>query len=419
MTASHPSRPTGPGGLSLVGVTALAPAAWGTTYLVTTELLPPGRPLLAAALRALPAGLALHVLTRHRPTGTWWAKAMVLGTLNIGAFFALLFVAAHRLPGGVAATLGAIQPLVAAALAAAVLGERLRATTVVAGVLGLAGVTLLVLRADAGLDGVGILAGLAGATSMATGVTLTKRWGRPVPLLAFTSWQLLAGGIVLVPLAVLVEGAPPPPTAASALGHLWLATAGTAVAYALWFRGIEHLPVARASVLGLLSPLVATLAGWAVLHQRLTPAQLAGAALVLGAVVVGQRTTSAGEDLVLARVGDGHDLVDLGGGRSQLRERVPEVAHERLEPLLVETIRPRPLVRGAEVATLVVLRPAEGHGQEGRLVALDPSDVDAVEEPADPRIRQHLVVEAVERRVDRRTTPEVLVQRHAPTSSSG
>jgi probable blue pigment (indigoidine) exporter len=285
-TAPTASRP---GGLSLVGVTALAPTAWGTTYLVTTELLPPGRPLLAAALRALPAGLALHVLTRHRPAGAWWAKAMALGTLNIGAFFALLFVAAHRLPGGVAATLGAIQPLVAAVLAAAVLGERVRARTLAAGLLGLVGVTLLVVRADAGLDGVGILAGLAGAASMAAGVTLTKRWGRPVPLLAFTSWQLVAGGIVLVPLTLLVEGMPPAPTASNVAGHLWLATVGTAVAYAVWFRGIEHLPVARASLLGLLSPLVATFAGWAVLDQRLGPAQVGGAALVLCAVVIGQR----------------------------------------------------------------------------------------------------------------------------------
>ena len=43
----------------VAATTALAPAAWGTTYLVTTELLPPGRPLLAGALRALPAGLVL------------------------------------------------------------------------------------------------------------------------------------------------------------------------------------------------------------------------------------------------------------------------------------------------------------------------------------------------------------------------
>jgi hypothetical protein len=81
-----------------MAVTALAPAIWGTTYLVTSELLPPDRPLLAAVVRALPAGILLTALTRQFPRGDWWWRALVLGTLNIGAFFALLFVAAYRLP---------------------------------------------------------------------------------------------------------------------------------------------------------------------------------------------------------------------------------------------------------------------------------------------------------------------------------
>ena len=84
-------------------LTALAPLAWGTTYLVTTELLPPGHPLFAGLMRALPAGLLAIAIGRRLPRGGWWLKAAVLGILNIGAFFPLLFLAAERLPGGVAA----------------------------------------------------------------------------------------------------------------------------------------------------------------------------------------------------------------------------------------------------------------------------------------------------------------------------
>jgi probable blue pigment (indigoidine) exporter len=285
------TRPAGSGVTSraVVLTTALAPAAWGTTYLVTTELLPPDRPLLAGVLRALPAGLVLAAVTRERPQGAWWARALVLGTLNIGGFFALLFVAAYRLPGGVAATLGAVQPLVAAGLAALLLRERLRPPVVLAGLVGVVGVGLLVLRAGAELDGVGIAAGFAGAASMASGVVLTKRWGRPVPLLTFTTWQLVAGGLVLLPLALAVEGPPPALGVGNVVGYLWLGTVGTGVAYALWFRGIERLPVGQVSLLGLLSPIVATLAGWVVLGQHLAPQQLVGVVLVLGAMALGQR----------------------------------------------------------------------------------------------------------------------------------
>jgi len=272
----------------LVLATAAAPAAWGTTYAVTTELLPPGRPLLAATLRALPAGLVLVAITRRRPALADWLRLAVLGTLNVGAFFALLFVAAHRLPGGVAATLGAVQPLLAAGLAALLLGERIRGRTVVAGGVGVVGVALLVLRADAALDGWGVAAGLAGSASVAIGVVLTKRWGRRLPLLAATGWQLVAGGLVLAPVMLLVEGPPPPLTAENVAGHVWLGVVGTAVAYCLWFRGVEALPVQRVSLLGLCSPLVATAVGWLVLGQSLAVGQVAGAALVLAALHIGQ-----------------------------------------------------------------------------------------------------------------------------------
>lgn len=275
--------------LLVVAATAVAPMAWGTTYLATTELLPPDRPLLAGTLRALPAGLALAALTRRRPSGSWWWRAGVLGVLNIGGFFALLFVAAYRLPGGVAATLGAVQPLAAAGLAAVVLGERLRTATLIAGIMGVTGVALLVLRADAALDKVGVVAGMAGAAAMASGVVLTKRWGRPVPLLAFTSWQLVAGGLFLLPLTVVIEGAPPTLTVEHVVGFAWLASVGTAIAYALWFRGIQLLPVAHVAVLGLLSPVVAAVAGWVALGQRLNAAQGVGVVLVLIAIWTGQR----------------------------------------------------------------------------------------------------------------------------------
>ncbi|WP_322973532.1 EamA family transporter [Actinacidiphila yanglinensis] len=160
---------------------ALAPSVWGTTYYVTTEYLPPDRPLLAGVLRALPAGLLLVAVGRRLPHGVWWWRSLVLGALNIGAFFALLFVAAYRLPGGVAATIGALQPLLVAVLSAGLLGDRLTARTVLTGLAGVLGVSLLVLRSGARLDALGVAAALGSAVVMAVGVVLSKRWPAPAP----------------------------------------------------------------------------------------------------------------------------------------------------------------------------------------------------------------------------------------------
>ncbi|MEU3872415.1 MULTISPECIES: EamA family transporter [Streptomyces] len=286
------SNPRGGRRAATVLTTALAPAVWGTTYFVTTEFLPPGRPLLAAVVRALPAGLVLVALTRRLPSGSWWWRAAVLGALNIGAFLALLFVAAYRLPGGVAATVGAVQPLIAAGLSAALLGERLSLRTVAAGVAGIAGVSLLVLRAGARLDGLGVAAALGGAVVMATGVVLSKRWTSPAPLLATTGWQLVAGGVLLLPVALLVEGPPPASlTTANLAGYAYLTVIGSALTYALWFRGIRALPATDVTFLGLLSPVVATTVGWLALGQDLTPAQVLGGVVVLGSLVAAQIRT--------------------------------------------------------------------------------------------------------------------------------
>ncbi|MER7846119.1 EamA family transporter [Kitasatospora sp. NPDC096077] len=275
--------------LAVVLLTAAAPAVWGTTYAVTTELLPPHRPLLAAVIRCLPAGLLLIALTRTLPKGSWWWRALVLGALNIGAFQALLFIAAYRLPGGIAATVGAVQPLVTAGLSAALLGDRLTLRTVLSGVAGVAGVSLLVLRADARLDAIGVAAALGGAVVMAFGVVLSKRWASPAPLLATTGWQLTAGGLLLVPVTLLSEGAPPTHyTVDNVLGYAYLCLIGAALTYAIWFRGLRALPPTSLSFLSLLSPVVATLVGWLALGQDLSPLQALGAVVVLGSLVVAQ-----------------------------------------------------------------------------------------------------------------------------------
>ncbi|MFE2418849.1 EamA family transporter [Streptomyces hokutonensis] len=271
-------------------VTALAPAVWGSTYLVTTEFLPPDRPLLASTLRALPAGLILLLMTRKLPSGVWWWRAVVLGVLNIGAFFYFLFLAAYHLPGGVAALVMSIQPMIVLLLGSLLLKDRIRPLHVGSCLLAAAGVALLVLQPHAGLDGIGVMAGLLGALSMASGIVLTKKWGRPddVSLLTFTGWQLTVGGLVLLPVMLASEDLPDHLTWGNIGGYLYLGVIGALIAYVLWFRGLSRLPALAASFLSFASPLCATVLGYLFLDETLRPLQLVGAVAVVAAVVLAQ-----------------------------------------------------------------------------------------------------------------------------------
>ncbi|WP_210270292.1 EamA family transporter [Ensifer oleiphilus] len=276
-----------------LALTAIAPAVWGSTYLVTTEFLPAGYPLTVAMLRALPAGLLLLLIVRKLPSGIWWPRTFLLGALNFSFFWAMLFVSAYRLPGGVAATVGAIQPLIVILLSRVFLGSPIRALSIVAGLAGIVGVGLLVLTPGAALDPLGVLAGLAGAVSMAFGTVLSRHWAPPVPPLTFTAWQLAAGGVLLVPVALFFEPALPGLTAENVTGLAYLGLVGAAFTYLLWFRGLSRLEPSAVAPLGFLSPVVAILLGWGVLDERLTPVQALGILVVLVSVWLSQRAQLA------------------------------------------------------------------------------------------------------------------------------
>ena len=271
-----------------IAITAFAPMIWGSTYIVTTQLLPNLDPLTLSFLRALPAGLVLLVLVRDLPQARWIPKMLMLGALNFSIFWSLLFVAAYRLPGGVAAIMGALQPLIVIFAARMLLGTPIRILSIFAVAVGVLGVALLILTPAASLDPVGITAGLLGAASMAFGTVLSRKWRPPVSSLTFTAWQLTAGGLILLPFLPFAPTQWATMSALNFLGLGYLGLIGAGLTYVIWLRGIDRLDPSAVSVLGLLSPLSATLLGWFILNETLSWSQGLGAAAVLVSVLVGQ-----------------------------------------------------------------------------------------------------------------------------------
>ena len=282
--------------------TLIAPILWGTTYITITEFLPAHRPLFVAVLRVVPAGLLLVTIgfraASWRPRGRDWLHVGVLGLCNFGFFFPLLITAAYRLPGGVAASAGGLQPLLVACITAMLASRRPSRHDLAVGLLAAMGVSLIVVRPGAAFDAVGVIAAIGANISFAVGVVLTKRFPVPVNRISATGWQLLIGGAALIPLAIVVEGAPPTLTWQNIGGFAYLGLVGTGLAFLLWFNGIRRLPAAAPPLLGLAAPMTGAAIGWLVLDQSLSPTQLAGfgvtfAAITAGAVMAGQPNSSS------------------------------------------------------------------------------------------------------------------------------
>lgn len=268
---------------------AAAAILWGFTYVLTTTWLPP-HPLFMAAFRALGGALVLLAIVRCVPPRVWWGRLAALGTLNAGLFFGLFFVAATRLPGGVAAIFQALTPLAVIFIAWGILGARPTVAKIGSVLLGALGVSLVVLSSHAQLDSLGIAAALGSMLSIAAGGVLLNKWGQPpMPLLGFTGWQLLIAGAELTFVAAIARDVPSQLDAANILGLGLLAVALTAVPFALWFGAIERAGAVAVAPFMLLVPVTAFVLDALVKGVQPTGMQVVGAALVMGGLMLSQQ----------------------------------------------------------------------------------------------------------------------------------
>ncbi|MEU4235789.1 DMT family transporter [Actinoplanes sp. NPDC026619] len=270
-------------------ITALAPVSWGTTYYVTHHYLPADFPLWGAAIRALPAGLLLLLVHRRLPTGSWWWKSLVLGFLNMGAFFALIYLAAQLLPTSIASTIMASSSVVLMLFAWLALAERPQPLHLAGAGIGVAGVCLMLLSGPVAVDMRGVLASVTAMVMSSLGYVLAKKWSADVDVFSLTSWQLIAGGLILAVAAVAVEGAPPALGAPALAAFGYVTVIATALAFAAWFTGLRHLSAGTVGLVGLLNPVTGVLLGTLVAGEALSARQAGGLVLVLAGILLGQR----------------------------------------------------------------------------------------------------------------------------------
>lgn len=250
--------------LLAVGLTLV----WGTNWAVMKWVLAEIPILTFRVVTAfgggiLVIGLCLLLGYRIRLPRAEWGPAALAALFNVTGWFLLTAVALTLLPAGRAAVLAYTMPLFAFLASVVLRGERATPRGLAGLACGIAAVLLLVVRdaAHLGAAPLGVLVILGAAASWGIGTVLQKRdWS--VPVLVLAGWQLLLGGLPILPVALLIDEAP----FARLTPGGWLAMAyitGAAVlfGYFAWFSLVRLVSTSVASLAVLPVPLVGVLTG--------------------------------------------------------------------------------------------------------------------------------------------------------------
>jgi drug/metabolite transporter (DMT)-like permease len=278
---------------SALGVVYLV---WGSTYLaiaIAVQTLPP---LLSAGLRFLFAGvlLAAWLLARHRRAALRIDRGQLGGAALVGMLLlaggnGLVVLAERTVPSGLTALVVASVPLWIVVFRL-IAGDRVAASLVVGVLVGFAGVAILVVPRGASgeVDPFGLVTVVGATFSWALGTFASPRLPMPRDPLVSTAVQMLAGGALLIVVAIAIgEQARADPSSfstASLVAMVYLVVFGSLVAFSAYTWLLQHAPVSRVATYAYVNPVVAVLLGAAALGEAVTPPMLIGAAIILAAV---------------------------------------------------------------------------------------------------------------------------------------
>jgi drug/metabolite transporter (DMT)-like permease len=266
-------------------------AIWGGSFLFMRLCGADFGPAPLAAIRAVGASVVLLPLLALGGQGAalrrHWRAIALVGVTNSALPFLCFALASLAITAGLSSIFNATTPLWGALFAWVWLGDRLdRARTLglvigFLGVLWLAGDKASLKPGEHGVSSaVAIGACLVATCLYGWSANFTKRYLTGVPPLAIATGSQVSAAVVLAPLAFMWWPAQAP--APSAWGAaLTLAVLCTAVAYVLFFRLIAHVGPATAISVTFLIPVFAVVWGGLFLDERLTPAMMAGCAVVL------------------------------------------------------------------------------------------------------------------------------------------
>ncbi len=270
---------------------------WGSTYLgieLAGETIPP---LFAAGVRFLTAAALMFGFTVWRRglgvlrvSRRELASCVLIGALLPGAN-AILFVAERHVPTGLASLIIGAVPLWIVVMRT-LTGDRPHRAALAGVVVGFGGLVLLV-RPSGGAPLWSLLLVVCSSVMWATGSFLSSRLPLPRDSFAATSYEMLAGGLILLPIALATTHPHFSEFSARSIGgFFYLVTFGSVIGYTAYVWLLDNAPIGKVATYAYVNPVVAIALGAIVLHESLTWSIAIGAVLVLACVAAVVRQES-------------------------------------------------------------------------------------------------------------------------------
>ena len=266
---------------------------WGSTYLaiaVAVETIPP---MLAVSTRFIVAGAIMAFVVKARGGTMRISRRAFLSCVLIGALLpganAVLFYAEQDVPTGLASLLIASVPLWVVVLRL-LWHERMPTAALASVGVGFAGVAIL-LQPEGNATVVGVGLCVLSAVMWAAGSFASSRLTMPPNPFAATSWEMLAGGFMMLPVGLTQTGSFSPSTS-SMLAWLYLVTIGSVVGYTAYTWLLANAPLGLVSTYAYVNPVVAILLGVLFRNEQITIRIAIGAAIVVSSVAVVVRQES-------------------------------------------------------------------------------------------------------------------------------
>lgn len=264
---------------------------WGSTWLFIRLGLESLTPVISAGIRFLLASILVYGLMSYKKISLQTDSLSIRLYLVLAFFsfiipFGLVYWAEQFIPSGLASIIFAVMPFgIILFTRLAIPNTEIKLAQYIGVIIGFVGIVTIFsedLTIDISNNFFGMVAVLISATMQASIAVTIKKYGSHLNPLSMNFIPLLIAGLVMIPLALIIEESSSWKFDFIALGSVfYLALFGTLVTFTTYYWLLKRMNIVILSLSTFITPIVAVILGWLVLNERFSFQALIGSAMVL------------------------------------------------------------------------------------------------------------------------------------------